>query len=155
MMKLMMHVPFLDDKLYARVKSGLMNVFGGQVREIIIGGAALNREVGEFLRKIGFPVTVGYGMTECGPLITYTAADRTRPGTCGQCVTRMEMRVNSSDPLTIAGDLWVRGMNVMQGYYNNPEATAEVMMGEGWMNTGDMCTMMPTDSSPSAVGRRL
>lgn len=141
MMKLMMHVPFLDDKLYAKVKTGLMNVFGGEVREIIIGGAALNKEVGEFLRKIGFPVTVGYGMTECGPLITYTCAADTRPGTCGRCVTRMEMRVNSTDPQNIAGDLWVRGMNVMQGYYNNPEATAEVMMGEGWMNTGDMCTI--------------
>lgn len=143
MMKLMMHVPFLDDKLYAKVRSGLINVFGGEVREIVIGGAALNREVGEFLRKIGFPVTVGYGMTECGPLITYTAADKTKLGTCGQCVTRMEMRVDSPDPQNIPGDLWVRGVNVMQGYFNNPEATAEVMMGDGWMNTGDMCTIDP------------
>ena len=141
MMKLMMHVPFLDDKLYGRIKESLVGVFGGQMREIIIGGAALNTEVGEFLRKIGFPVTVGYGMTECGPLITYTAADRTRLGTCGQIVSRMEMRVDSADPQNVPGDLWVRGMNVMQGYYNNPEATAEVMMGQGWMNTGDMCTI--------------
>lgn len=141
MMKLMMHLPFLDDKLYAKVKSGLVNVFGGEMREIIVGGAPLNKEVGEFLKKIGFPVTVGYGMTECGPLITYTAADKTKQGTCGQCVTRMEMRVDSPDPKNQPGDLWVRGMNVMQGYFNNPEATAEVMMGEGWMNTGDMCTI--------------
>lgn len=141
MMKLMIHVPFLDDKMYAKVKYGLIKVFGGQVREIIIGGAALNKEVGSFLNKIGFPITVGYGMTECGPLITYTPAYRTKPGTCGQCVTRMEMKVNSPDPQNIPGDLWVRGMNVMQGYFNNPEATEEVMMGEGWMNTGDMCTI--------------
>lgn len=141
LMKLMMHVPFLDDKLYAKVKSGLVEVFGGEVRQIIIGGAALNAEVGEFLYKIGFPVTVGYGMTECGPLITYVPASEAKPGRCGKIVSRMEMKVNSEDPQNIPGDLWVRGMNVMQGYYNNPKATEEVMMGEGWMNTGDMCVI--------------
>ncbi|MBD5371578.1 MAG: long-chain fatty acid--CoA ligase [Bacteroides sp.] len=141
LMRLMVHVPFVDDKVYDRVRSGLINVFGGQVREIIIGGAALNKEVGTFLNRIGFPVTVGYGMTECGPLITYSPASQTRLGTCGRCVSRMEMKVDSPDPRNIPGDLWVRGMNVMQGYYNNPEATEEVMMGEGWMNTGDMCTI--------------
>lgn len=141
MMKLLIHVPFIDDKLYAKVKNSLIEVFGGQVVEIIIGGAALNEEVGRFLKRIGFPITVGYGMTECGPLITYTPATRARVGTCGQCVTRMEMRVNSIDPESIPGDLWVRGVNVMQGYLDNPEATEEVMMGDEWMNTGDMCTI--------------
>lgn len=141
MMRLLTHVPFIDDKLFAKVKSSLIEVFGGQVVEIIIGGAALNAEVGKFLKKIGFPITVGYGMTECGPLITYTPASRAKEGTCGQIVTRMEMKVNSIDPENIPGDLWVRGMNVMQGYLDNPEATEEVMMGDGWMNTGDMCTI--------------
>ncbi|MDE6329154.1 MAG: AMP-binding protein [Muribaculaceae bacterium] len=141
LMKLMTYVPFLDDKLYAKVKTSLMQVFGGEAREIIIGGAALNVEVAKFLKRIGFPITVGYGMTECGPLITYTPASRAKMGTVGQCVTRMEVKVNSKDPLHEAGDLWVRGMNVMQGYYNNPRATEEVMMGDGWMNTGDMCTI--------------
>ncbi len=141
MMKLLTHLPFIDDKLYAKVKASLIEVFGGQVVEIIIGGAALNAEVGGFLKKIGFPITVGYGMTECGPLITYTPASRAKEGTCGQIVSRMEMKVNSPDPENIPGDLWVRGMNVMQGYLDNPEATEEVMMGDGWMNTGDMCTI--------------
>lgn len=141
LMRLMTYVPFLDDKLYAKVKSSLLQVFGGEVHELIIGGAALNVEVAKFLKKIGFPITVGYGMTECGPLITYTPALRAKMGTVGQCVTRMEVRVDSKDPANVPGDLWVRGMNVMQGYYNNPEATSEVMMGQGWMNTGDMCTI--------------
>ncbi len=141
MMKLMTKVPFLDDKLYAKVKQGLMDVFGGNLVQVIIGGAPLNKEVGEFLFKIGFPVTVGYGMTECGPLITYVPASEAKPGTCGKIVTRMEMKVDSPDGEHIPGNLWVRGMNVMQGYYRNPEATDEVMMGEGWMNTGDMCTI--------------
>lgn len=141
MMRLLTHVPFIDDKLFAKVKTKLIEVFGGQVVEIIIGGAALNAEVGTFLKKIGFPITVGYGMTECGPLITYAPATIAKAGTCGRIVTRMEMKVNSVDPQNVPGDLWVRGMNVMQGYLNNPEATEEVMMGDGWMNTGDMCTI--------------
>ncbi len=141
LMKLMMHVPFLDDKMYAKVRDGLIEVFGGQLVQVIIGGAALNKDVGEFLHKINFPVTVGYGMTECGPLITYVPASEAKPGSCGKIVSRMEMKVNSTDPCNIPGDLWVRGMNVMQGYYHNPEATEEVMMGDGWMNTGDMCTI--------------
>lgn len=141
LMKLMLHVPFLDDKMYSKVREGLLNVFGGQLVQVIIGGAALNKDVGEFLYKIQFPVTVGYGMTECGPLITYVPASESKPGTCGKIVSRMEMKVNSPDPRNIPGDLWVRGMNVMKGYFHNLEATEEVMMGDGWMNTGDMCTI--------------
>lgn len=141
LMKLMLMVPFLDDKMYAKVRESLVNVFGGQMHQIIIGGAALNADVGKFLHKIDFPVTVGYGMTECGPLITYVPASEAKPGKCGKVVSRMEMKVNSKDPENVPGDLWVRGMNVMQGYFNNPEATEEVMMGDGWMNTGDMCTI--------------
>lgn len=141
LMKLMLHVPFLDDKMYSKVREGLLNVFGGQLVQVIIGGAALNKDVGEFLYKIQFPVTVGYGMTECGPLITYVPASESKPSTCGKIVSRMEMKVNSPDPRNIPGDLWVRGMNVMKGYFHNLEATEEVMMGDGWMNTGDMCTI--------------
>lgn len=141
MMKFLTKVPFIDDKLYAKIKDGLMQAFGGNLHQVIIGGAALNKEVSQFLTRIEFPVTVGYGMTECGPLITYTPWNKTKPGTCGQCVTRMEMKVDSPDPENIPGNLWVRGMNVMQGYYRNEEATAEVMVGDGWMNTGDMSTI--------------
>ena len=141
LMRLLTMVPYLDEKMYSKVRNSLLAVFGGNMHEIIIGGAALNAEVGKFLDRINFPVTVGYGMTECGPLISYVPAARAKPGSCGRVVTRMEVKVDSPDPENVPGDLWVRGMNVMQGYYHNPEATEEVMMGDGWMNTGDMCTI--------------
>lgn len=141
MVRFMSHIPFIDDKIYSKVRAGMMEAFGGNLHQVIIGGAALNKEVGEFLRKVDFPVTVGYGMTECGPLITYVPASEAKPGSCGKIVTRMEMKVDSEDVENIPGNLWVRGMNVMQGYYRNQEATDEVMMSDGWMNTGDMCTI--------------
>lgn len=140
-MKLLTRVPFLDDHLYSKVRRGLMDVFGGKLQQLIIGGAGLNADVGNFLYRIGFPVTVGYGMTECGPLITYTPFPENKLGSCGQVVSRMEMKVDSPDGRHIPGNLWVRGMNVMKGYYKNSEATEEVMMGDGWMNTGDICTI--------------
>lgn len=140
-MKLLTRVPFLDDHLYSKVRRGLMDVFGGNLQQLIIGGAGLNADVGNFLYRIGFPVTVGYGMTECGPLITYTPFPENKLGSCGQVVSRMEMKVDSPDGRHIPGNLWVRGMNVMKGYYKNSEATEEVMMGDGWMNTGDICTI--------------
>lgn len=141
MMRLLTKVPLIDDKLYARVRQGMIDVFGSDVRQVIIGGAPLNKDVAKFLKRIDFPVTVGYGMTECGPLITYAPADEAKPGACGRIVSRMEMKVDSLDQQHIPGNLWVRGMNVMLGYYNNDEATRDVMMGDGWMNTGDMCTI--------------
>lgn len=140
-MKMMLKVPLLDEKLLAKIKDGLNQAFGGNVHEIIIGGAALNAEVEAFLRRIGFPYTVGYGMTECGPLISYAPSGVNRQKSCGKVVERMEVKIDSKDPLTIAGDLWVRGENVMMGYYKNPEATDNVMMGDGWMNTGDLCLL--------------
>lgn len=144
LMKLMLKVPLLDDKLLAKVKAGLEQAFGGELRELIIGGAPLNSDVERFLLRIGFPFTVGYGMTECGPLIAYAAPGENPPGACGKIVDGMEMRVNSPDPVNIPGDLWVKGVNVMQGYLKNPEATKEVMPDDdGWMNTGDMCTISP------------
>lgn len=141
MLRLMLKVPFLDDKMLAKIKEGLVNAFGGQVQELIIGGAALNSDVEKLLRRIGFPYTVGYGMTECGPLLTYAPPSEMVPGTVGKCVTRMEMRIDSPDAAETAGNLYVRGANVMLGYYKNPKATEEVMSPDGWMNTGDMCRM--------------
>lgn len=142
LMKLLLRVPFLDDRLLAKVKESLMQAFGGNLVEIIVGGAPLNADVEKFLFKIGFPVTVGYGMTECGPLISYAAAWDTKAGTVGKCVDRMQIRVDSPDPLHVPGNLWVKGDNVMKGYYHNEKATKEVMPDDsGWMNTGDMCLL--------------
>ncbi len=140
LMKVLMKVPFVDDRLEARIRSGLMDAFGGNLQQIIIGGAGLNKDVETFLRKIRFPFTVGYGMTECAPLVAYAPWDEQRPGSCGRIVDRMEGRIDSPDPENVPGELWVRGQNVMKGYYKNPEATSAVMK-DGWMNTGDLCTM--------------
>lgn len=140
LMKFLLHVPIVDDKLLAKVKDGLMQAFGGNVEEVIIGGAGLNKDVEALLRRIEFPYTVGYGMTECGPLIAYSPWDIQRPGSCGKIVDRMEARIDSPDPQSVPGELWVRGANVMKGYFKNREATESVMK-DGWMNTGDLCTM--------------
>lgn len=140
MMKLLMHVPFVDSRLLSKIKDRLTDTFGGNVVELIIGGAALNKDVEEFLRRIEFPFTVGYGMTECGPLVAYAPWDIQREGSCGRIVDRMNARIGSTDPAAIPGVLWVKGDNVMQGYYKNPEATAAVF-DDGWMNTGDICTI--------------
>ena len=139
LMKLLMHIPVIDDRLLEKIKTQLMSAFGGNVQEIIIGGAALNKDVETFLRRINFPYTVGYGMTECAPLVAYAQWDKQRPGSCGQIVDRMEGRIDSPDPAHIPGELWVRGDNVMKGYYKNKDATDAVMK-DGWMNTGDLCT---------------
>lgn len=153
MMKFLLKLPFVDDKLLEKVKSNLIQAFGGNVVEIIIGGAPLNVEVEKFLYRIGFPVTVGYGMTECGPLITYAPHTDSRPATVGRVTDRMECRIDSPDPTTIPGNLWVKGDNVMLGYYKNEEATKEVMPeDDGWMNTGDMC-LIDNDGFISICGR--
>lgn len=138
LMKLMLNVPFVDDRLLGRIKDRLTETFGGDIQEVIIGGAALNREVERFLRRIHFPFTVGYGMTECCPLISFAPWSIQRPGSCGRIVDRMEARIDSNDPANIPGLLLVRGQNLMKGYYNNPEAT-EAVMRDGWLNTGDIC----------------
>lgn len=140
LMKVLLHVPFIDDKLLEKIKKGLTEAFGGNVREIIIGGAGLNKDVETFLRRIGFPYTVGYGMTECGPLVAYAPWDIQRMGSCGKIVDRMECRIESPDPENTPGELWVKGANVMKGYFKNQDATDAVMK-DGWMNTGDLCTM--------------
>lgn len=140
LMKIMMHVPFVDDNLLGKIKERLKETFGGQLEQLVIGGAALNKDVEEFLRRIKFPFTVGYGMTECAPLIAYAQWDVQRPGSCGKIVDRMQARIESPDAANIPGVLWVRGDNVMRGYYKNPDAT-DAAFRDGWMNTGDICQM--------------
>ncbi len=142
LMKFMLKVPFLDEHLENKIKESLINAFGGNLKELIVGGARLNADVENFLFRIGFPLTVGYGMTECGPLITYASAAEARPGSVGKVTDRMEIRIDSPDPSSIPGNIWVKGTNVMQGYYKNDSATKEVMPDDsGWMNTGDMGTI--------------
>ncbi|MDE5868837.1 MAG: AMP-binding protein [Muribaculaceae bacterium] len=137
LMKFLLKVPYIDDLILKRIKGKLMEAFGGELHEIIVGGAPLNADVEKFLTRIKFPLTVGYGMTECGPLISYCASDMTKPHSVGKIVDRMQIRVDSSDPAHEPGNLQVKGDNVMQGYYKNPEATKDVMREDGWMDTGD------------------
>lgn len=139
-MRLLTTMPFVNDILLTKIKNKLQETFGGQLVEIIIGGAALNADVERFLRRIRFPYTVGYGMTECAPLISYAGHEENRPGSCGKCVSNMEIKVDSDDPEHIPGELLVKGANVMLGYYKNPEETATAIR-NGWLYTGDICTV--------------
>ncbi len=141
MMKLLLHVPFVDDKLLGKIKERIEQTFGGNLKEMIVGGAGLNKDVETFLRRIKFPYTVGYGMTECGPLIAYSPWAEQKAASCGRVVDRMQVRVNSENPAEIPGVLWVKGDNVMKGYYKNQEATDAVFDSDGWMNTGDICNI--------------
>lgn len=139
LMKIALKVPFLDDHLLAKVRENMIKAFGGNLQELIVGGAPLNPDVEKFLYKIGFPVTVGYGMTECGPLIAYAPSAESKPGTVGKVVDRMEVRIDSPDPENVPGNIMVRGSNIMTGYYKNRKATEEVLPdGSEWLNTGDM-----------------
>lgn len=138
MMKILMHVPFVDDHLLGKIKSKLEVTFGGNLCEMIIGGAGLNKDVETFLRRIDFPFTVGYGMTECGPLISYAPWNIQRPSSCGRVVDRMEARVDSEDPANVPGVIKVKGDNVMLGYFKNQKATDDVLDKDGWLNTGDI-----------------
>ena len=140
LMKILMKMPLVDEKLMAKIKERLQETFGGNLQEFIIGGAALNKDVEAFLRRIGFPYTVGYGMTECAPLLSYAPWNKTKPGSCGQIVDRMQARIDSDDPAKTAGELIVKGDNVMLGYFKNKEATDAVLK-DGWLHTGDLCTI--------------
>ncbi len=133
-------VPLLDSFIYSKIRKKLIDAFGGCFEEVIVGGAPLNHEVEEFLHKIKFPFTVGYGMTECGPLISYTPWREFRPGSSGRTLPTMESMVMSDDPENIPGEICVRGSNVMQGYYKNQEATELVLSDKGWLKTGDIGT---------------
>lgn len=133
-------VPLLDDFIYAKIRKKLIEAFGGEFEEIIVGGAALNKEVEDFLLKIKFPFTVGYGMTECGPLISYLPWREFVAGSCGRILPTMEV-MSLGEKGDIPGEICVKGSNVMKGYYKNPEATALVLDKDGWLNTGDMGTV--------------
>lgn len=141
LMKILLKVPFVDDRLLGKIKDKLYETFGGNLKELIIGGAALNKDVEAFLHRIDFPFTVGYGMTECAPLISYASAADYKPGSCGRIVDRMEVKVASPEASRVAGVIYVRGQNVMKGYYRNPAATEEVLDIDGWLNTGDIGTV--------------
>ena len=140
-MKLLLAIPGVRQMVYKKIRSQLVNVFGGRFKEVIFGGAAVNREVDKFLHKIDFPCTTGYGMTECAPLISYVDCKWSKIGSCGRIVNRMEMKVDSEDPANKPGELLVRGTNMMTGYYKNPEATAEAITEDGWLHTGDLVTV--------------
>ncbi|MDE5941271.1 MAG: AMP-binding protein [Muribaculaceae bacterium] len=133
-------VPLIDGAIYAKIRNRLVEAFGGAFEEVIIGGAPLNGEVEAFLHKIKFPFTVGYGMTECGPLISYTPWREFVPSSCGRTLPNMESKIISDDPERIPGEICVRGQNRMKGYYRNPGITAEVIDSDGWLHTGDMGT---------------
>ena len=137
-MKFLMHMPFISDKIRAKVREQLMSAFGGEFYEIVVGGAAFNQEIEAFMRSIEFPYTVGYGMTECAPLICYEDWKKFKAGSCGKAVANMEVKVLSADPANIPGEIICRGDNVMLGYYKNEEATKEVLDEDGWMHTGDL-----------------
>lgn len=139
--KIMMGIPLLRRQLYRQICKRMMKSLGGKLYEVVIGGAALNSDVEAFLKKIHFPYTVGYGMTECGPIIAYEDWKTFAQGSCGKCVPRMEVRIDSDDPMTEPGEIVCRGTNVMIGYYNNPEATKEVIDKDGWLHTGDLATL--------------
>ncbi|MCG8581942.1 MAG: AMP-binding protein [Bacteroidales bacterium] len=136
--KALLKIPGLNKVVYNKVKKKLFEVFGEEFREIIIGGAALNKDVELFLRKIGFPFTIGYGMTECGPLISYAPWTESRRFSAGELVDRMEVKIDSKDPYNEVGEILVKGDNTLLGYYKNQEATDEIFGEDGWLHTGDL-----------------
>ena len=141
-MQMALRVPGIRNLIYKKIRDKLTAALGGRFCEVIVGGAAMNEEVTEFLHRIGFRFTIGYGMTECAPLISYDNWRAYVPGSCGQILKDiMEVRIDSPDPLREVGEIQVRGENVMQGYYKNPEATASVFTPDGWLRTGDLGTI--------------
>ena len=139
--KLLLKVPIVNEKIKSLARQAAMEIFGGNFDEIIIGGAPFNAEVEAFLKKIGFPYTIAYGMTECGPIICSSRWDTLKLASCGKATTRMEVRIDSPDPKTHAGEIVCRGANMMLGYYKNPEATAQIIDVNGWLHTGDLGVM--------------
>ena len=137
-MKILYKIPLLKQIIKKKILAQLNNAFGGNFIEIVLGGAPLNHEIEVFLRSIGFHYTVGYGMTECGPLIAYAQWDSFKLGSVGRKIDRMEIKIDSNDPERETGEILVRGMNTMLGYYKNPAASAEIITPDGWMRTGDL-----------------
>ncbi|NPD91249.1 AMP-binding protein [Xylanibacter muris] len=139
--KLLLRTPIINKKVQQRICDEVIKAFGGNFYEIIIGGAAFNQDIERFLKEINFPYTVGYGATECAPIICYSDYKTFVQGSCGRPVVHMEVRINSEDPENIPGEILARGMNVMLGYYKNDEATAQTIDADGWYHTGDLGTM--------------
>ena len=137
-MRVLTSIPGVKNLIYGKVYKQLMGVFGGNIRSFVIGGAAISRPVEKVMRAVKLPYTVGYGMTECGPLIGYSPWDTFRLGSCGRAVDNVEVRIDSDDPAKIVGEIQVKGDNVMQGYFKNPEATAATFTEDGYLRTGDL-----------------
>lgn len=140
-MKVLLKLPIISTKIRERIRESLVQAFGGNFYEIIVGGAAFNSEVENLLHKIGFNYTVGYGATECAPIISYEDWHNFAPGSCGKAAPRMEVRINSADPANVPGEILARGTNTMLGYFKNPEATAQTLDKDGWYHTGDLGVM--------------
>lgn len=138
MIKILLAIPGISIILLKKIKAKLVETFGGRFFEIVIGGAPLSADVEAFFKRINFPFSIGYGMTECGPLISYEAWDKTMTGSAGKLVDRMEIRIDSEDPYNVVGEIQVKGENVMLGYYKNEQATAETFTEDGWLKTGDL-----------------
>ena len=139
--KLLLGMPVISKKVRQRICEQVIKVFGGRAYEVIVGGAPLNQEVEQFLKSIDFPITMGYGATECAPLITFSDYKDFVSGSCGTPVSHMDVKILSSDPQHIAGEIVARGVNTMLGYYKNPEASAQALDKDGWYHTGDLGTM--------------
>lgn len=152
LVKFLLKVPGVSQLLHRKVRASLVETFGGRFHEIVIGGAPLDHEVEKFFRKIKFPFTVGYGMTECGPLISYDSWENFRSASAGKLVDRMQVRINSEDPYHVVGEIQVKGENVMLGYYKNETATRETLDSEGWLHTGDL-GIIDTDNFIYIKGR--
>ena len=150
--RVLMKLPILNQVLLNKIRTELVNAFGGEFYEVIIGGAAFNKEVEAFFKKINFPFTVGYGMTECAPIISYDDWSVEKLYSCGKAAPNMEIRINSADPVNLPGEIQVKGDNVFLGYFKNEEATAEVFTEDGWFRTGDM-GVLDQDGSLFIKGR--
>ena len=150
--KILLRMPIVNDKIKADMRKKAMDVFGGNFDEIIIGGAPFNADVERFLKQIGFPYTIAYGMTECGPIICSSRWETLKLASCGKATTRMEVKIDSPDPQNVAGEIICKGANLMLGYYKNAEATAQIIDVNGWLHTGDLATM-DTDGYVTVRGR--
>jgi long-chain acyl-CoA synthetase len=140
-MRLLLNMPVINKKVIERIREQVVNAFGGNFYEIIVGGAAFNQEVESFLKRINFPYTVGYGATECAPIICYADYQNFVPGSCGKAAVHMEVKIDSPDPENIPGEILTKGLNVMLGYYKNEEATRSTLDKDGWYHTGDLGLM--------------
>lgn len=141
LMKMLRSTPFVKDKINAKIREQVLNAFGGRMYEVIIGGAAFNQDVEAFLKEIEFPYTVGYGATECAPIIGYEDWKCFKQGSCGKAALHQEVMIDSPDPRNIPGEILARGINVMKGYYKNPEATEQTIDKDGWYHSGDLGLM--------------